>query len=72
MNEKSDFDFFRYVRTGKDNTNTEEKKSLIRKKFRMAISKFFAKLKASRMIVNFIGGAKSGQAGDDARNAVFD
>lgn len=60
MNEKSDFDFFRYVKVAKNGAHSEEKKSLIRKKFRMAISKFFAKLKASRMIVNFIGGAGSG------------
>lgn len=55
MNEKSDFDFFRYVPHGKDSRITDEQRVIIRKKFRFAVSNFFQKLKASRMIVNFIG-----------------
>jgi hypothetical protein len=54
-NEKSEFDFFRYVPQRKSGDAVSmEKKQIIRKKFRMAIARFFRRLKQSRAILHIM------------------
>ena len=54
-NEKSEYDFFRYVpRRVCQSKTTEETRDIIRKKFRMAIAKFFQKMKTARAMMNLL------------------
>lgn len=55
-NEKSEFDFFRYVpvRSAASDKSGIERKQNIRKKFRMAIAKFFRRLKKSKPILHML------------------
>lgn len=56
-NEKSEFDFFRYVpkrNNDENNAKVQERRQIIRKKFRMAIARFFRKLKHSKALLTMM------------------